>query len=372
MGSEIAVRQEAGQVMRGVVDRDVVDGWIGAMEPVARLAESIAHTEFVPSGLRGKPAAITAAILYGREIGLGPIQSLQSVDVIEGRPAISAEMARALALAAGHEIHVEESTTQRCVVRGRRANSREWVSVTWTMDDAKRAGLDGRKNWRMHPRRMLQARATAELCHLLFADAIGGMPFTLEEVVDDSDAAGQVGEGAAKPARRTARRSTPVRDRAEDKPSGHDAGAPPLPGDEETTDVAKAADEPDVVDGQAEEGEPAITDAQIRKLNATLRELGVEARNRRLEVTTTLVGRPIGSSKDLTKAEAGTLLDTLERVSSGPDPSLRLVELVEQTQQAAAATGTASDAPHPREDPPDGPAPAPPAEPIAGQEALPT
>lgn len=350
MGSEIALRDEA-----RVAHRDTVDGWIAVMEPVARLAESIAHTEFVPAGLRGKPAAITAAVLYGREIGLGPIQSLQSVDVIDGRPAVSAEMARALALAAGHEIHVEESTTQRCVVRGRRAGSAEWTTITWTMDDAKRAGLDGRPNWRRHPRRMLQARATAELCHLLFADAVGGMPFTVEEALDDSDAAGQVGDGAAKPARRTARRSTPVRERAQ----AHDPGAPPLPGDEERT----SADEPDTVDGEAEE-QAAITDAQIRKLNATLRELGVEARERRLEVTATLVGRPIGSSKELTKAEASTLLDTLERLSSGPDPALRLVELVERTQAAAGASP-------PREDPPDGPAPAPAHEPIESQERLP-
>ena len=114
MSSEIVPLRPA-QIVSPPSARDTVDGWLPMFEPVARLAAEIAQTEFIPAGLRGKPAAITAAILYGREIGLGPIQSLQSVDVIDGRPAISAEMGRALALAAGHELFIEESTTARCV-----------------------------------------------------------------------------------------------------------------------------------------------------------------------------------------------------------------------------------------------------------------
>ncbi len=309
------------------VVRDTVDGWLTMFEPVARLAESIAQTEFVPAGLRGKPAAITAAILYGREIGLGPIQSLQSIDVIDGRPAVSAEMGRALALAAGHELFVEESTTTRCVVRGRRVGSREWVTVTWTMDDAKRAGLEGRPNYRKHPRRMLQARATAELCHLLFSDALGGMPFTLEELSDDSDVAGNV--GAAQPAR-TAQRGRRAQRPAElpptTTPAPADDASPPLPGDE-GFEGAQGEEAP--ADG---DGEPIATKEQVKKLQTVFSKIDAGDRDERLRIATAILRRPVTTANDLTKAECSTLIDTLEKVGEGDGAADRLRALVDATE----------------------------------------
>ena len=53
--------------------------WIALMEPAVELAKAVANTEFVPKSLRGNPAAITAAILYGDEVGLGPMQSLARI-----------------------------------------------------------------------------------------------------------------------------------------------------------------------------------------------------------------------------------------------------------------------------------------------------
>ena len=165
---------------------------------------------------------------------------------------------------------------------------------------------------------MLQARATSELCHLLFADAIGGMPFTVEEIEDDSDAAGQVGADGGG---RTARRARPPRAAATlpasaGEESAAQAGAePPLPGEAGYDGTAAA--------GEADETGDGITQPQVRKINATFRDLGVSERPERLEITAALVGRAIETSKDLTKDEAGTLIETLEKVSGGPDPAAR-------------------------------------------------
>lgn len=347
MSTELAriedVRSERGVVVpaaaAALAGRDTVDGWLAMAEPVARLAESIANTDFVPQALRGKPAAITAAILFGRELGLGPMQSLQSIDMIDGRPAVSAERARAFALAAGHEIYVEESTTARCIVRGRRANSREFVTITWTIDDAKRAGLDGRKNWRMHPRRMLQARATAELCHLMFADAIGGMPFMVEELLDDSDAAGAIGAGAEEAGGRTAQRSRRQRQApkpADDPPASKEpaGAAPPLPGDEGEEPAAGGEEEPG--------GDAPVTPEQITKLQTTYGSLAIKSRDDKLMVARKVVGRDdLTSSKDLTKQEASTLIDVLEKVAGAPDPKERLAALFDATDAAAARDAAA-------------------------------
>jgi hypothetical protein len=45
------------------VETPGLDSWVGVVGEVAKFADYVAMTEFVPSALRGKPAAITAAIL---------------------------------------------------------------------------------------------------------------------------------------------------------------------------------------------------------------------------------------------------------------------------------------------------------------------
>jgi hypothetical protein len=78
--------------------------WIALVPAAAELAKSVANTDFVPRGMRNNPAAITAAILYGDEIGLGPMQSLAKIAVIDGRPTLAAETQRGLVLQAGHKM----------------------------------------------------------------------------------------------------------------------------------------------------------------------------------------------------------------------------------------------------------------------------
>lgn len=253
--AEVAIRQPA-----GVAERDVVDGWIGVAKDVSRLADYIAETEFVPKSLRNKPAAIAACILTGRELGIGPMASLKSIHMVQGVPSLSAEYKRARALAAGHQIVIDETTATRCVARGRRASTENWLVITWTMDHARKARLDGKDVWKQYPQRMLQARATGELCDLLFPDATLGLP-TTEELEDGggfavvSDEAVQAAPASAaieppKPAaaRTTRRRATPaaaVPDgkpasgpaaAAEPSPAQAAAGLPPLPGEDEPDD----------------------------------------------------------------------------------------------------------------------------------------
>lgn len=151
--------------------------------PLADLAGRIARTNFVPSALRGKPEETLAAMLTGNELGIMPMQALQKIHVVEGRPTLASELMRGLILQAGHEIWIEEKTTTRVTVCGKRRGSDHVGRVTWTTDDAKRAGLAGRPNWSKYPRAMLTARATAELARDLFPDIIGGL-YSREEAED--------------------------------------------------------------------------------------------------------------------------------------------------------------------------------------------
>jgi hypothetical protein len=198
--TDVALREPG----NGVVSRE----WIALLEPAAALANQVAGSAFVPTAMRNNPAAIVAAILYGDELGLGPMQSLAKINVIEGKPSLSAEAQRALILAEGHELWVDESTATRVTVSGRRRDSERTSSVTWTLDDAKRANLAGKQNWRLYPRQMLMARATADLARAIFADVIGGLAAT-EEIEDvDPLALGEVVEAPAEKKTTRRRRTT--------------------------------------------------------------------------------------------------------------------------------------------------------------------
>lgn len=294
------------------------DTWVDVLPAVGDLAAKIATTDFVPDAMKGKPAAVAAAILYGREIGLGPMQSLQSISVIKGKPSLSAEAMRAMVLAAGHTMRFVEMTNTRCVVECRRAGETESTQVAFTMDDAKRMGLSGQKTYQTMPRQMLAARVTSEACRLVFPDVVAGF-------LSDVEARdGLPGDEMAAPAapRRTVRRagvtaSTPPRSPASDAPAATvtvSVDEPPLddePVDTNTGEIVNA----EVVESEPEQRtEPPhedVTAAQMKMLGALLRTAGVEGREDALAYVGTVVGRDITSRNELTKAEASQVIDAL-------------------------------------------------------------
>lgn len=151
-------------------------------ESMWKLSQRVSNTVFVPSALRGKNEAVLACVLYGAELGLGPMQALNSIHVIEGRTAMSPELMRAMVARHGHRIDVLENSNTACELEGTRADTGSTAKVRWTMEDAKMAGLAGKNNWKTYPRAMLLARATSELCRIVFPDVIAGLSYTPEEV----------------------------------------------------------------------------------------------------------------------------------------------------------------------------------------------
>ncbi len=143
----------------------------------------IADTELVPKGLRGNPAAMYAAVLMGREIGLGPMQSMNMIDVVDGRPSLSAELQVAMIREAGHSITLEEFSDAVATVVGSRRDGGDSMRVSFTIEMADRAGLTGKRNWKQYPEAMLWARAVSMLARMLFADVFAVVhAYTAEEL----------------------------------------------------------------------------------------------------------------------------------------------------------------------------------------------
>lgn len=158
-----------------------LEQWAHDARQAYAVAESLAKTSFAGQ-FKGKPEEITAVILAGQELGLKPMASLKSVDIIQGTPALRAHAMRAVVQAQGHEIELVESTNDRCVMRGRRKGAEEWQTVEWTTERAEKLGLLGKDQWKKQRPTMLIARATGEMSRLIASDALHGMPYVVEEL----------------------------------------------------------------------------------------------------------------------------------------------------------------------------------------------
>jgi hypothetical protein len=148
---------------------------------------AISRTEFVPKGLRGKPEAVLACVLTGRELGLGPMEALRSIDMIDGKPSPSGEWMLGRIFEAGHVVQTLHQDDQKVVLRGIRiVEPKEYsMDVTYTIEMARRAGLVSKDNWKKYPEAMLFWRALSMLARQFFPDVLHGVKYLAEELGSD-------------------------------------------------------------------------------------------------------------------------------------------------------------------------------------------
>ena len=327
--TDLAVYEPAAAQV-AIPDRNDTDSWVGVVSDVIKVANVIFDTPFVPEGLRGSAPAVAAAILAGREMGIGPMTSLQHIHVIKGKPAQSALLMRALIQAAGHKWEDGDVTDTRAVVRGCRRGESSWAEVVFTADQAKHAGIDLGK----YPADKLYARATSRLARRKFADVIAGMPYSAEDLEDGEDGGGTVAEPPAAAAPdskpRTAQRKTRTTDApsaqaavtpaaAEPRPPAGAGGAlPPLPGEEEVSSGP-------VPSGQPAGNEPApgpddtdydtpgtATDPQVKAIVTILsKSFAIDRDDQQREICAHIANREVKSRKNLSRNEAVAIIDTL-------------------------------------------------------------
>ncbi len=153
------------------------------------VASEIAGTPFVPDSYRGRPESVVAAILTGRELGIGPMQSLRDIHMIDGRPTFSATLMLSQMRKGGVRILESASTEERAFIRAQREDTGEVAEVEWTFAEAERIIRKGKKlvdgdNWRNYPADMLWARAVGRVARRLGSDLLGGMVYSAEELRD--------------------------------------------------------------------------------------------------------------------------------------------------------------------------------------------
>ena len=185
MGNDVAVKQNFSLTPSSLAE---------AMEFAGMMSKS----SIVPKDYQNNPGNILVAIQWGMEIGLQPLQSMQSIAVINGRPSIWGDAMLALVRSSGLLESINEDVTDSKAVCTIKRRGEQEVVREFSMDDAKRAGLTGKQGpWSQYPKRMLQMRARAFALRDVFADVLRGV-HVAEEAQDiserDMGAADVVGE----------------------------------------------------------------------------------------------------------------------------------------------------------------------------------
>ena len=144
------------------------------MEALWKTAGHVSRSSFAPQGLRGKQDEVFAALLTGRELGLGPMAAMRHISVIEGKPSLSAAMQLALLRRAGHQIQVVESTATRCALIGTLPDGTR-LEVDYTLEEARAGGLLSKSNWKSYPKDMLWARCVSRYARRADAGATLGL-----------------------------------------------------------------------------------------------------------------------------------------------------------------------------------------------------
>lgn len=155
-----------------------------SLDEALKFADVLAKSSIVPKDFNGNPGNILVAIQWGMELGLQPMQAMQNIAVINGRPSLWGDAV--IALVRGSplcESIIESIDGDTATCRVKRRGEPE-QSRSFSMADAKAAGLSGKSGpWTQYPKRMLQMRARAFALRDVFPDVLRGMPIA-EEVMD--------------------------------------------------------------------------------------------------------------------------------------------------------------------------------------------
>ena len=170
--------EDRGQYLPAIRDEAIMPATFDGM---LRQAEVLFKSGLLPAEIKS-PAAALAIILAGRELNIPPMQALRSIYVVKGKPALSAQLMGALIWRAGHSYHVDELTQELCRITFQRRGQKGYTH-TFTIGDAKAAGLTDGASWQHYKKAMLFSRCMSAGARIQMSDVIAGM-YTVEELAD--------------------------------------------------------------------------------------------------------------------------------------------------------------------------------------------
>jgi hypothetical protein len=149
----------------------------GSLRDAIELARMMAGSDLVPRALRNSPANITLVVMAGKEMGLGFTQSMRMLHVVDGKIVSAADLIVAMVKRSPECLffRMVESTDKVASYETQRRGDPGPTKLSYTIEQAQRAGLAGKDNWKKHPEAMLRARCSAALARIAFPDLAAGM-----------------------------------------------------------------------------------------------------------------------------------------------------------------------------------------------------
>lgn len=314
---------------RGLAPRDMNELW--------KFSNMIAGSDLAPKQYIGKPANVAVAIEMGMELGLRPMQALQNIAVVNGRPSIYGDAALALVKNSGlcrshreHFVGEPYEDNFRAVVTTQRIGEEPHVEE-FSVADAKRADLWNKSGpWKQYPRRMLQMRARGFALRNVYPDVLLGT-LTSEEAGDYIETtATRVEPSPADPTGsdpKPASRAEALHQRisqakaAAQEPSGEMPSGGPMPGEEAKAPVAKSEAKPEPekkaqprASRKAENGDAAPTIQEAAAAYNAAQKAGIDAQRILMET----IGQR--NFDDLGLAQLAKAVDALRDAVAGLEP----------------------------------------------------
>jgi hypothetical protein len=161
-------------------------------QTMKELGQMAIKSGFLPVSIK-TPEQAVVIMLKGRELGIPPMQAFSGINVIQGKPAVSPELMSALIYknVPGAVINFVKTDNTTCVIQAKRPGG-AISEFSFTIEDAKRAGLTSKGTWQSFPAAMLRARCVSAMARALFPDAIAGCSYTPEELGAEIDDEGNV------------------------------------------------------------------------------------------------------------------------------------------------------------------------------------
>lgn len=152
------------------------------LEERIKVAELLAQAGMV----KGGPAQAFAVIQMGAELGMGPMEAVRAIHLMQGKPTLDATAVAALVQRSGkYEYVIDQMTTEKCVITFYRLHGSDRKVLgtsTFTIEDAKRAKLTGKGTWAAYPDQMLRARALTKGARTFVPEVFGGPIYVPEEL----------------------------------------------------------------------------------------------------------------------------------------------------------------------------------------------
>jgi hypothetical protein len=146
-------------------------------DQISQMAKAIAESKLF--GIQTPAQALALGLLCQAE-GRHPAEAARDYHIINGKPSLKSEAMLARFQQAGGKVDWHEYTHES--VSGTFSHPQGGsLKVSWTMQDATRAGLTGNPTWKKFPRQMLKARCISEAVRGIFPGVLSGL-YAPEEV----------------------------------------------------------------------------------------------------------------------------------------------------------------------------------------------